>query len=137
MKALTLFLITATILLLIAAGAIGYVWIKLQNTLDARSSTSEGTSGVSVETTDTPVVNIETIKADTTIPTEGIKIDTSSVSEEQKAIAEKLGIDIDNIIITPEMVSCAERKLGSQRMQEIMEGSSPTTLEGISLLGCL
>jgi len=124
MKALKIFLITSFVLLLVAAGAVGFVWTKFQAV----------TQEVSNETTfipseETPVANI--------VPEEGIKIDTSDITNEQKALAQKLGINLDEVTITPEMISCAEQKLGSARIEEISAGESPTTLESISLLGCL
>jgi len=124
MKALKIFLITSFVLLLVAAGAVGFVWTKFQAV----------TQGVSKDTTfipseKTPVAN--------TVPEEGIKIDTSEITDEQKALAQRIGINLDEVIITSEMISCAEQKLGSARIEEISAGESPTTLESISLLGCL
>ena len=128
MKALTIFLITGLVFLVIAAGAVGYVWFKLQNTLSTDAvPTAEKVDFV--ESPETPIAN--------TVPAQGIQLDTSAVSDSQKAVAEKVGIDLDAVVITPEMVSCAEQKLGSARVQEIMAGAAPTTLESISLLGCL
>jgi hypothetical protein len=130
MSSLKSFLITGFVLLLIAAGAVGYVWFKLQSALsDTSNETSQEEVVYFIQSDDTPIAN--------TVPDEGIQIDTSSVSVDQKAAAEKVGIDIDSIVITPEMISCAELKLGSPRLQEIIEGASPTTLESISLIPCL
>jgi len=130
MKQLKIFLLVGFVLLFIAAGAVGYVWLKLQHALQTVPTIDvEQVTPVFVESDDTPVAN--------TVPEEGIPIDTSTVSAEQKEVAKKVGIDLDTIVITPQMVSCAEQKIGSTRVAEIMNGSSPTTLEGISLLGCL
>lgn len=127
MKQLKIFIVISAVLLLIAAGAVGYVWLKLQQTL--KTTTPEtGSEQIRVPVT-TPVAE--------TIPAAGVKLNTSAVSEDQKAAAEKVGIDLDEVTITPEMVSCAENKLGSERVVEIMNGASPTMLESISLLGCL
>jgi len=130
MKQIKIFLIAGFILLFIAAAAVGYVWFKVQHTLqEASVEESVQVTPPFVESEETPVAN--------TVPDEGIKIDTSAVSAEQKAVAEKVGIDLDTVVITPEMVSCAELKLGSARIAEIINGASPTALESISLLGCL
>lgn len=129
MKQIKIFLAIGFVLLFIAAGAVGYVWFKIQNTLPDASITPVQDKVEFVPSDTTPVAN--------TVPKEGINIDTSSVSDTQKATAEQLGINLDTVTITPEMVSCAEKKLGSTRLQEIMSGASPSTLEGISLLGCL
>lgn len=113
MKALKIFLITSFILLLAASATVGYVWFKLQApAMDSQKSNSAEAA-------------------------EGIRIDTSSVTDDQKALAEKVGINLDEVVITKEMISCAEQKLGAERLQEISDGDSPTTIESISLLGCL
>jgi len=130
MKPLKIFLIVVIFLLLGALGAVGYVWTKIQNiTQEAAPTETVESVPAFVESEDTPIAN--------TVPETGIKIDTTAVSEDQKAAAAKVGIDLDSVVITPEMVSCAEQKLGSARVQEIMHGASPTTLESITLLGCL
>jgi len=137
MKPLKIFFLTGLLLLLVAIGVAGYVWLKVQQ-LTKTEPIPEINSGLDqktvpsapdfVESEDTPIANI--------VPQEGIKIDTTAVSEDQKTAAKKVGIDLDSVVITPEMVSCAEKKLGSTRVQEIMGGSSPSTLESISLFGC-
>ncbi len=114
MKALKIFLITSFVLLIGATLVVGYVWVKLQ----APTSTSTKTPSPAVST-------------------EGIKIDTSKVTEEQKELAKKVGVDLNEVVITEEMISCAQEKLGTERIQEITGGDNPTTLESISLLGCL
>lgn len=129
MKKLKVFIIVSVVLLLIAAGAVGYVWLKLQQTLKTQTNTQNITEQQITVPFSTPVAQ--------TVPAAGIKLNTSAVSEGQKAAAEKVGIDLDSVTITPEMVSCAENKLGSDRVMEIMGGASPTMFESVSLLGCL
>jgi hypothetical protein len=49
---------------------------------------------------------------------------------------EAMGIDADSVNITPEMVACAEAKLGAARIEEIKNGATPSFSEGASLVAC-
>ncbi|MFT7507272.1 MAG: hypothetical protein ACI92I_000415 [Acidimicrobiales bacterium] len=133
MSKIKIFLLVVFILLIVAIGASGYVWFKLQNVggaVPASEQVEETTAlKVRVKPEATPVAN--------SIPDEGLKVDTSAISDEQKAAAEKIGIDLDTTTITPEMVSCAELKLGSSRIEELLNGSTPSALESVSIIGCL
>jgi uncharacterized protein YpmB len=122
-------LIVGVVVILIAAGFAGYVWFKMQDVLTGAQSIIENQTQEEpfVPSDDTPIAN--------TIPESGITL--QGITSEQKAAAEKVGIDLDAVAITPEMVGCAEQKLGTQRVQELISGESPTTLESISLLTCL
>jgi len=128
MKSLKIFLIVTLLLLVLAAGTAGYVWWKLQRVMQIETLDTPATSQSLVPVT-TPVAK--------TVPAEGIKINTDAVSVEQKAAASKVGIDLDTVTITPQMVACAENKLGSDRVAEIMNGASPSVLESMTLLGCI
>lgn len=66
---------------------------------------------------------------------EKITINTESLSDSQKKALETVGIEGD-IEITPEMQSCAEAKVGKERLDEIIAGDSPTFIEGIQLVSC-
>ena len=139
MSKLKIFLLIGLFLLVSALAASGYVWFKLQQTLSgATSGLLESVTGnvdaekeveAFVPSAETPIAN--------SLPKEGLKIDSSAITDEQKVMAEKVGIDLDGVAITPEMVGCAEKKLGEGRLQEIMDGASPSVLESMSLLGCL
>lgn len=63
-------------------------------------------------------------------------VESSTLTEGQRGLAESLGFDTDNITITPEMIACAEEKIGAERLEEIKNGSTPSFTEGVSLLGC-
>ena len=130
MKQVKIFLAVGFVLLFIAAGAVGYVWITLQDALqEVPEPDTEQAAPSMFESNETAISD--------TVPEEGIVVDTSTISADQKAVAEKIGIDLDTFVITAEMVSCAEQKLGSARIEEIMNGSAPTVFESVSLLGCL
>jgi hypothetical protein len=59
------------------------------------------------------------------------------ISEAQREAAEKAGIDIDSIVITPEMEACAREKLGDARVEEIIKGDVPGPLDIIKASSCL
>ena len=66
-----------------------------------------------------------------------IPLRTLPLTDTQKKTAEAVGIDVDTFEITPDMVSCAEGKLGAARVAEIVAGDSPSFLEMASLTTCL
>jgi len=67
---------------------------------------------------------------------EGTQVDASMLTPEQRQLMERLGIDADSVNITPEMVACAEAKLGTTRVEEIKNGDTPSFTEGLSLASC-
>lgn len=99
-----------------------------------------------VETTDTST--IETTAVDATASTaventennedtaENIVIEKSSLSDGQQKALETFGVESDTIVITPEMIACAEEKIGKARVDAIISGDSPTFMEGVSLVSC-
>jgi len=38
--------------------------------------------------------------------------------------------------VTAAMFTCAEEKLGTDRITEIQNGATPSAIEGVSLVGC-
>lgn len=61
---------------------------------------------------------------------------SSDLSDDQRRLMTALGIDVDEVTITPEMIVCAEAKLGAQRIEAIKEGATPTVAEGLDLVAC-
>ena len=66
----------------------------------------------------------------------GTTVPTDSLSEGQKQMLSSFGIDPNSVTITPEMISCAEGKLGAARIEEIKNGATPSFTEGASLIAC-
>ena len=66
----------------------------------------------------------------------GTTVPTDSLSAEQKQMLSSFGIDPNNVTITPEMIACAEGKLGAARIEEIKNGATPSFTEGASLIAC-
>ena len=86
MKTLKFFLLTGLLLVFVATVAAGFVWFKLQNFLGSNTISNEEQRVEFVASEDTPIAN--------TIPKEGIQIDTSVISQEQKEIIRQVGVDI-------------------------------------------
>ena len=94
---------------------------------------SEGGNGAGDEVqTDTSGTATGTGKS----ATESITVSPDTLSDGQKKLLETFGVDTNNIEITPEMISCAEEKVGEERMQEIQNGATPSFIEGMTLIGC-
>ena len=63
-------------------------------------------------------------------------ISTSNLTDSQKKMLSTLGIDAESITVTPEMAACAESSLGASRMNEIVNGATPSFTEGVKLVAC-
>ncbi len=87
-----------------------------------------------------PATNSTTksVEADTNDETvdAGVTIQAASLSDGQKKLLNALGIDADEITVTPEMIACAEAGLGQARVDEIMGGATPSFTEGLKLATC-
>lgn len=67
---------------------------------------------------------------------DSVTISTASMTTEQQAALKKLGVEGDEIVITPTMIACAEAKIGTARVDEIMNGATPSFTEGVALMAC-
>lgn len=70
-----------------------------------------------------------TAESDTTIS-------TANLTDGQKKMLSAVGIDGDSITVTPEMSACADASLGASRMDEIINGATPSITEGVKLAAC-
>lgn len=75
--------------------------------------------------------------ASTSSVKEGTPLPKGALTEEQRSLAESLGIDVDSFVITETMIRCVEEKLGTERLDEIMAGASPSPLEAMRMLPCI
>lgn len=77
--------------------------------------------------------------ATTPVPavTEPIPLSALPLSDTQKELLRGAGIDTETFVITPEMIACAEDRLGAARFSEIIAGAAPGATEMFSLLRCL
>jgi hypothetical protein len=88
--------------------------------------------------TDTDAVQsheVEVRSVTSGVPQSGFTIEISSLPEAQQSILRTLGYEAQ-ITFTPEMVSCAEGKLGSARVEEIKAGAVPGPVESARLMPC-
>lgn len=67
---------------------------------------------------------------------EGTEVKSSQMTDGQRKMLETMGIDPNNVTITPEMVACAEAKVGAARVAEIQGGATPSIIEGGKLFAC-
>lgn len=72
-----------------------------------------------------------------TIPEKGIPLSSLTLSDEQKSLLGKVGINTQTFVLTNQMLSCANEKLGKDRVTSITAGASPTLFEVSKLLPCL
>jgi len=120
--------------MVVALSATAYIWFTIQKEIvSPEVQIIAPEEQLSPEQTEASIISTEGI----IVPEEGIVIDPDVLSPTQKAIAEKVGIDVESMTITPEMIACAQEKLGIARTQEIAEGSTPTILEALSLAACI
>jgi len=142
MKSLKLFIIVGLAFMLGATGAAGAVWYLVQDALPTTDTKEKSEEMIEIQEIITQQETQETQETQNgsiadSIPEEGIALPANALSEEQKAIAESVGIDVDSFMITTEMIECAEEKIGTVRLQEIMDGASPSFLESAKLAPCL
>ena len=118
---LQVILIIFITILLIAMAALAYIFIKnplglgdaIKSTIAQHDSVSEKNTSA---TYDHPLLNAE-----------------------QETKLTNIGVDVKKIPteITPEQQQCALKKLGEQRIKEIINGSEPSPLEILKVTPCL
>lgn len=156
MRAIKIYLVVVSVLLIFAIGAGVYVWYLVQklNTTTGGAmqpiETGTSTSSIPRESTYEPLVQQEvsstapsliststpSISTHNDIPTESIVVDIESMSPSQKKILESLGYTSGSLTITPAMITCAEDAIGKDRLNEIINGSAPTPLESLKIIPC-
>lgn len=153
MKSIKTYLIVVSLLLAFAIACGVYVWYTVQQTqtrieqigekepvpievkddgaeaqnVSGATSTTQGDVSVS-PTAGTQVAPVsEVVKP--------IVVDTNTLSDSQQKILESFGYS-GSLTITPAMIACAEEAVGKERLQQIMDGNSPSPLESLKLLPC-
>lgn len=86
-----------------------------------RSSTPDSQSDADVTTTEN---------------TASTEVSTASLTDGQRRMLETMGIDASSVTITPEMVACAEAKVGVDRVAAYEQGEIPTLIEAGKLAAC-
>src|SRR5690606_22965944 len=100
----------------------------LQEIEDSITATSDP-EAITTDTSNAPETNV-TSEAPNRGGSGATTVDTSQLSPGQRQLLESLGVDTSSITITPEMIACAEAKVGAQRVAEIQNGATPTFMEG-------
>jgi hypothetical protein len=132
MKAIKIYLVVVTVLLVVAIGFGVYVWYALQK-LDGDIESAVGVessldAGAEGEKGKTPA--LQTV-------TEPIVVDTASLTESQQGILKTFGYKGDTFTITEAMIVCAKDAVGEVRFTEILDGAAPSPLESVKLLPCM
>lgn len=125
MKAIKIYLVVVTLLLIGAIGLGVYAWYKIQqfNTIAPIASDSD-------------TVVSGTTKAPSTSTPEPITITADSLSPTQQKMLETFGYTQDTFTFTPTMIVCAENAVGKTRLDEIVGGAAPSPFESVKLLPC-
>lgn len=98
---------------------------------------SVGNTVISGGQNNEPGVTATNDVSDETVATESdTTISTSNLTDGQKKMLSALGIDAESIVVTPEMAACADASLGAARMNEIINGATPSLTEGVKLVAC-
>ena len=63
-------------------------------------------------------------------------VNIENIPEAQRAILQTMGLTGNEISVTNTMLACAETSIRSGRMTEIQNGATPSTAEGLKLIGC-
>ncbi len=110
------------------------VVVSLSNTPSTTVSEIRATTSASQPAVSTTTVSMESLSS--VVPAGGISVDLSALSVEQKAVAGTLGFTDDAVTISPEVIACVESAFGLERLTAIIDGETPTILEGISAIAC-
>ena len=142
MKALKVYLIIVTVLLVIALGFGVYVWLAFQayQRNITNSSTRDSASPYQYQNnsaTDVPSgVSVDREEA-VTPPVTGVVLHTDSLTDSQRSILQALGVKDETFVVTDAMISCAQKAVGEKRLDEIIKGAAPTPFESVKMLPCL
>jgi hypothetical protein len=130
-----MFILGAVLFVLLVVA--GYLYYKLSDsTVYVAPKPEQGISPSTKTTTVTETNEVTSEASPTAVPAAGFTIDVSTLPESQQAILETLGF-ADTVTFTPDMVQCAEKKLGVTRVAEIVGGSEPSVIESTKLVPCL
>ena len=135
------FIIISILLLVVSTVLTLIVWFNLQKIfIENKTDSIEGQNEKMVQ--ETSRLNEDASKEVDINDSElefssDIDAETIILNENQKRVAELLGLDGGNIKITPGMVICAKENFTDKRIAEFMSGASPEVFEYPTLLKCL
>ena len=136
MKSIKIYLIIVSFLLVLAIGALVYVWYIYQS---MQSTLSNDTPPGVAQSTDANGVGEEDLVTESgeNLTSADIVIDTQKLTESQRSILSTFGYKGDTVTIPHEVVACAEQSVGEARFTEILDGGAPTPFELLKLSPCL
>ena len=133
MRAIKIYLVIVTVLLIGAIGLGVYVWYMIQQT------PTGGGNSIKADIPSQGKVSADnevSVSPNTTEVVEPVVIQTSDLTETQQKMLETMGYTQESFTITPAMITCAENAVGKTRLGEIMNGAAPGPLESAKLLPC-
>lgn len=74
--------------------------------------------------------------ASTASENKGFVIEIDNLPEAQKVALRGLGVSGSELVVTEEIIFCAETEIGASRLNEIRNGAAPSMSEGLKLIGC-
>lgn len=137
MKSIRIYLVIIGLLLLVAIASSLYVWAKLQKLQTGTLPSTQSSVNVESGDSSTPTPKSPTSVSNTEV-TEPIVVNPATLTDGQKKSLDLVGFDTEqDIIITPAMIDCGEKKLGKARLAEIVAGDTPSLIESAKLAGCI
>lgn len=144
MKILKIILLVLATLLVVILVGVGYIWKTLVFTVPPQVKERVSSTTAIVENVGLTDVVVEKEKEGTSEqPRAELQVDTpitittEKLSEGQKDVLDTLGVGEQSITITPQIVTCAVDALGTERVLELKNGSTPTLAESLTLLACI
>ena len=122
-KFFTIFFVTLGIIFFILIIIVGFFYFTNTN-----KPSVNHTEFVDVKNTETPASEVSTTTDKNPV-----------LTPTQEKTLEKIGVDPAEVptSFTPEQIQCFEEKLGKERVEEIKNGDTPTTIELIKGKECL
>jgi hypothetical protein len=74
--------------------------------------------------------------ASTASENKGFVIKIDNLPEAQKVALRGLGVSGPELVVTEEIIVCAETEIGAPRLYEIRNGATPSISEGLKLISC-
>jgi len=114
------------------------VWWYLQRSLYAPAVDELSSPSVTSSTTAEIVTSTTTAPTQAATPTtSGVPVRDLPLTTEQRQAAEALGFDVEQMVLSPALITCARETLGESRYQAVLAGDTPTLLETARLLPCV
>jgi uncharacterized protein HemX len=131
MKTVKILLGVVVVLLVLGIGFGVYVWYTLQQINKTVGGIDMSQPAQSESASSSPEHNASVSGEDT------IVIEATDLTPVQQNALKSFGFQGEQIVITQDMIVCAEDAVTKVRLDEILGGAAPTPLEAMKLLPCL